>query len=144
MSYGPPPGTPAPAKPGQVTALQVLLWIQFGFALCIGIAGFAIGGTAAAVGGADADVAKASGLLIVVSILAIVLALAAGYVAFSVPKRKTWVRNAVLGIAGIGLLMQILSIVSGGGAPGFIGLAFPIVLIVLAVGQPAKDWFTEQ
>ena len=140
MSYGPPPGSPAPAKPGQVTAIQVILWIELALTVCVGLLAFT-GGAVMGAAGADSG---ATGLVLISGILSIVVGIAAGVMAFNVPKRKAWVRTGVLVLSGVGILFAILNIVGGGGGAGFGGVLVPVVLIILALSQPAKDWFTEQ
>ncbi|MEV0648617.1 hypothetical protein AB0I28_25480 [Phytomonospora sp. NPDC050363] len=142
-----PQNAPAPKKPGQVLAVQIIFWIQLGLGLCIG--GLAALGGAAVGSLSDAELADAGvstsdvPLIMTAAIVTIISSLVAGYLAFMVPSRKKWVRTAGLILVAVTLAGNIVSVLIQPGASSFVSFVLPIVLIVLLVSRPAKEWFTE-
>jgi len=142
-----PQNAPAPKKPGQVLAVQIIFWIQLGLGLCVG--GLAAVGGAAIGSFSDAELADAGvstsdvPLIMTAAIVAIISALVAGFLAFMVPSRKKWVRTGGLILVAVTIASNIVSALIQPGANAFASFVLPIVIIVLLVSQPAKAWFTE-
>ena len=139
--YGPPPGyaqgpvypgAGAARRPGTVTGAAVLAFIVGALLLLVGLIALVAG--AALLGAAVRD-----GLVIPFAVVS--LGVGALYIWAGV-----WAlngRNAMLLtiVAGIGALLQLVSLFRGGTANGVVGLAISVAILALLLTQPSRAWF---
>jgi hypothetical protein len=116
-----------------VTGAAVLAFIVGGLAILGGLltlfAGSVIGSAVGSLGG----------LLIVISIL--ILAVGGLYIWAGVQALNGKNAKILTIVAGVAVVLQVISMISDFSGTSLVGLAISIAIIVLLLQQPSKDWF---
>jgi hypothetical protein len=134
--YGQPPAYPpaggSGARPGTVTGAAVLAFIVGGL-----VAVFAL--VALAAGGAIIGITGFGGYVIAFSVLLLAIG---GLFVWSGIWALTGRNGMFLTIvAGIAAIMQLVSVFQGARANGLGGLAISVIIIVLLLLTPSREWF---
>ena len=116
-----------------MTGAAVLAFIVGGLAILGGLltlfAGSVIGSAVGSLGG----------LLIVISIL--ILAVGGLYIWAGVQALNGKNAKILTIVAGVAVVLQVISMISDFSGTSLVGLAISIAIIVLLLQQPSKDWF---
>lgn len=130
-------------RPGQVTAVAVLGFIAAGILLLAGLLFLTLGG----IGGAVANEAGAEGVGAIIAAFAMIFAvvfLGMGalqlVVSIGILKGKGWARITQVVLSGIGILLNLATLVTGDMSQ-LVGLAVNVMIIVFLFMGTSTTWF---
>ena len=135
MTYNPPPNMPPPPPgygaapnrlPSQVSTASILLFVSGGFNVLGGLLLFAISALGA--------------FFLLVAIVVLALGLVEIGVGVALRQLKPWARTAGIAVAGIIIVLDILSMIKGG-YTSVVGLALAAIVIYMLSQPEAKQAF---